>query len=85
MSGKMEMLRTGTHILYLLSIEESCKKPCSYQCQQQAHFLTEMKKKEMPFNLHPLLYAENKGSFQFKWSIQGKERLRETDREEEGK
>lgn len=25
MSGKMEMLRTGTHILYLLSIEESCK------------------------------------------------------------
>lgn len=52
-------------------------KPCSHQCQQRAHFLTEMKKKEMSFNPHPLLYAENKGSFQFKWSIQETERVRE--------
>lgn len=39
-----------------------------------------MKKKEMSFNLHPLFYAENKGSFQFKWSIQEKGRVREKQR-----
>ena len=47
--ASLEMLRTGTHVLYLLSIEESCKKPCSYQCQQRAHFLAETKKKRNVF------------------------------------
>ena len=51
------------------------------QCQKQAHLLTETKK--MSFNLQPLFYSENKGSFQLKQSVQAKERVRETDREEE--
>lgn len=34
----------------------------------------------MSFNLHPLLYAENKGSFQSKWSIQEKERVSEREK-----
>lgn len=70
MSGKMETLRTGTHILYLLSIEDSL---FSDQCQHKAHFLPEKREKEMSFNMHLLLYAENKGCFHFKWSIRVKE------------
>lgn len=35
-------------------------------------FLTEMKREEKSFNLHQLLYADNKESFQCKWSIQQK-------------
>ena len=31
----------------------------------------------MPFNLHPLFHAENKGTFHFEWSIQEQDRVRE--------
>lgn len=76
----MEMLGNGTHIQHCtipaLS-RRKLKKPYSYRRQAQAHFLTEMKKKEMSFNLYPLVHAENKGTFHLKWSIQEKEGAKE--------
>lgn len=38
-----------------------------------------MKKEEMSFNLHLLSYAENKGTFQFKWSGEHAGRERESE------
>lgn len=35
------------------------------------------KKNGIPFNLHPLLHAENKGAFHFEWSFQAQARVKE--------
>lgn len=62
MSGKMKMLRTGTHILYLLSTEESCKSRIPSDARNRLIFSQRWRKK-MSFNLHLLFNAES-----FSWS-----------------
>lgn len=85
MSSKVEMMRTGTHTLYLLSVEESCKSRIPAGARNRLIFSPQWgKKNEASFNRHPLCHAENKGGFQFKWSIQGKVCEGEKDRQERG-
>lgn len=80
------MWRTGTHILYLLSVEESCRKPSPYRRQKQAHFLTEMKQKRNVFQPASAPPCWEQGTLSVEVEYSGERASeRETDREEEGK
>lgn len=70
----METLRAGTYlVLYQLTIGGNSE---TSDARSRLVF-HEMKEEEGPFKLHLLLDAQNKGSFQFKCSVQREKGVRE--------